>query len=178
MPDLLEQCAQVRVQSWSIPKDPPPVGALLQETWPLNTGTVARGEVEVLCLGPTEWLVSTPDPGEAPALVQRLSSMFADTSFRATDMSSALARFRIAGPNSRALLSKGTGLDLRPNAFRPNRCTRTRLAEIPVVIRCADEFVFECTVTVSCKDYLFQWLVDADFEFGIARAMTVDAGPV
>src|SRR5262249_10884522 len=91
-----------------------------------------------------------------------LASDFKGSSYRATDVSSALARFRVGGPDARAILAQGTGLDLHPDRFGPERCARTRFAEIPLLIRCVDQGTsFECIVQASLTDYLSRWLAEA-----------------
>jgi heterotetrameric sarcosine oxidase gamma subunit len=162
MHEELSRCAVIRVQSWSIPNEPPTVRELNGMVWPMQTGTLSRGQVEVLCLGPTEWLVLASDPAAGPTLTRQLASSFEGSSYRATDMSSGLARFRVVGPDARATLAKGSGLDLHPDSFAPDQCARTRFAEMPLIIRCLDQGrAFECIVPASLASYLSRWLSGA-----------------
>jgi len=168
MLDILQTTTLIRVQSWAIPVAPPPVEEELGVPWPMSVGAVARGKVELLCTGPTEWLLESEQPGEASRWMEVLGRGFRDTSFRATDLSAGLVQIQVSGPHARSLLSKGTGVDLHPNSFAPGRCIRTRFAGMPVVIRCVGD-AFKCMVTASYQQYLWDWLADAEVEFAAAR---------
>ena len=162
---LLDPCSIIRVQTWdSQAVAPSKVEETLGIAWPQKTGTVARGRADILCTGPTDWLVVAADL-DAGALVHRLDEAFEGSEFRATDVSQALARIEIDGPDARVLLSKGCSLDLHPSRFPPGRCARTRFAGMPVIVRCMKESTFECVVTSSYADYLRSWLTDATMEF-------------
>jgi sarcosine oxidase subunit gamma len=165
MLSILDPCGIFRVQSWDIHEAPPSKAEeMLGLLWPKPTGTVAQGRVDVLCVGPTDWLVQVPDPNAVPVL-QALGDAFAGSSYRATDVSSALARMQIEGAHARALLAKGCSLDLHPTAFPPHRLARTRFAGMPVVIRCTQPSSFDCIAPLSYRDYLISWLTDAASEF-------------
>ena len=165
MLSVLDPCDILRVQSWDIRKAAPPNAAqVLRVVWPKSVGEVAHGAADVLCIGPTDWLVMAP-PERAAALLVALQMAFQDSSFRVTDVSSALARVRVEGPRARLLLSKGCALDLDPQAFTPGRALRTRFAGMPVVVHCTQPAAFECIVSLSYRDYLLSWLEDAAAEF-------------
>jgi sarcosine oxidase subunit gamma len=162
---VLDPCSMVRVQCWNIGGAvPPAVGDLLELQWPKTTGTVVCGHVDIHCIGPTDWLVVEVEP-TAGAVSKVLSNAFANSSFRATDVSSALARIQVEGAKARALLAKGCSLNLDPAQFPPNCSPRTLFAGMPVVIRCKKPSTFECIVSLSYRDYLFAWLTDAAVEF-------------
>lgn len=169
MLEVLETITLIRVQSWMIPAAPPSVEKELGVSWPMSVGAVVRGKVELLCIGPTEWLLLSEQAGEAARWMGLLAQGFRDTPFRATDLSAGLVQIQVSGPHARSLLSKGTGVDLHPNSFAPDRCARIRFAGMPVVIRCIDNDVFKCIVTASYQQYLWDWLADAEVEFAVAR---------
>lgn len=156
----------IRVQSWlrGIPA-PEPVTRLLELDWPHQAGEVARGVVDVICIGPTDWLVVSASDVGTDRLLQALEEAFQGSSFRATDFSSALARVRIDGAHGRALLSKACALDVHSEKLAPGRAPRTLIAGLPVVIRCLESAVFECIAPLSYADYLLSWLTDANSEF-------------
>ena len=52
-------------------------------------------------------------------------------------------------------------IDFAPNAFGPDACARTRLAQLPVVVRRVTAERFECVVDRSAAQYLFDWMQDA-----------------
>jgi sarcosine oxidase, subunit gamma len=162
LPDL---CSIVRVQTWdSQAVAPLTVERALGITWPMETGTVASGRADVICTGPTDWLVMTAHPDAAP-LLQRLHETFGGSAFRATDLTQALALVEIAGPDARVLLAKGCALDLHPSRFAPGCAARSRFADMPVIVRCIRESTFHCIVESSYRDYLILWLADAAAEF-------------
>lgn len=161
---LLDACSIVRVQTWDpSAKAPSKVEQALGVAWPQKTGAVASGRADIVCLGPTDWLVIATD--SAAALLHRLDEGFAASVFRATNVSDALSRVEIRGPAARTLLAKGCSLDLHPARFAPGHSARTRFAGMPVIVRCFSELAFECIVTRSYADYLLCWLTDASVEF-------------
>jgi sarcosine oxidase, subunit gamma len=157
---VLDPCAVVRVQSWAgAVHVPPRVGEAFGISWPQETGAVASGNVEVLCIGPSDWLAISHEIS-GTALAQTLNERFAGSAFRATNLSSALTRIRVEGIDARALLAKGCSLELHPQVFVAGRTARTRFANIPVVIRCIDVATFECIVARSHTQYAEAWLTD------------------
>jgi sarcosine oxidase subunit gamma len=160
----LESCSIIRVQSWNGALAPSAVEQLLGVRWPKTIGAVASGRAAIICVGPTDWRVIAADPDFTPWL-QQLDAAFEGSAFRATDVSQALARIEIDGPEARELLAKGCSLDLYPPLFPPGRSARTRFAGMPVVVRCLRHSTFECIVPVSYADYFLSWLEDAALEF-------------
>jgi sarcosine oxidase subunit gamma len=162
----LDPCSIIRVQAWECELPAPSVvEQILDIAWPKATGAVASGDyADILCTGPTDWLIVSSDPDAEP-LLERLRKAFERSAYRATNMSSALMRIQIDGSRARALLSKGGGLDVHPQTFSPGRCARTRLAGMPVIVRCTEESTFQCIVAASYADYLDSWLADAALEF-------------
>ena len=163
----LDPCSIVRVQTWdSQAAAPAKVELALGIAWPRETGASVSGRVDIICTGPTDWLVMASDLDGAE-LLQRLDQAFMGSLFRATNVSQALSRMEIDGPDARMLLAKGCSLDLHPPCFPPGRCARTRFAAMPVIIRCMQGSTFECVVTSSYADYLRSWLTDACEEFRV-----------
>ena len=162
---LLDPCSFIRVQTWNSQATPAQkVEIALGTPWPKETGTVASGRANILCIGPTDWLVTTTN-SDAKALHQQLEDAFEGSAFRATNVSQALACLEVHGPEVRALLLKGCALDLHPSQFPPGRCARTRFAALPTILRCTGPTNFECIVTSSYQDYVLSWLADAAEEF-------------
>ena len=168
---VLQPCSIIRVQTWdskltglSKPAGLANAEQALGTTWPELVGTTANGHADILCIGPTDWLVIVPDP-DVTGLLHELGEAFEGSSFRATNVSHALARLAIEDPDARALLTKGTALDLDPTCFPPGRCARTRFADIPLIVRCIRMPAFELIVASSYHDYLIAWLNDAAREF-------------
>jgi sarcosine oxidase, subunit gamma len=159
--------AILRVQAWQIGA-PPPLEAeqLLGLKWQSDVGGVAAGDADthLLCTGPADWLLLASADGIdrwLPALI----GAFPASSYRVTNVSSALTRWGLAGSRARTVLSKVCALDMRPVAFPAGRCARTRLADVPVVLHCRGTEVFEAIAAASHRDYLLAWLKDATLEF-------------
>jgi sarcosine oxidase subunit gamma len=162
---LLDPCTFIRVQTWNSHATPSQeVEIALGTPWPKETGTIASGRADILCIGPTDWLVTATDP-DAKTLNRQLEGAFEGSTFRATNVSHALAHIEVQGPEVRALLLKGCALDLHPSHFPPGRCARTRFAALPTVLRCTGPTNFECVIASSYRDYLLSWLADAAEEF-------------
>jgi sarcosine oxidase, subunit gamma len=155
----------IRVQTWDSEARPAPaVIQVLGGAWPQKTGIVASGGIDTICVGPTDWLVLAADPDPTP-LLRRLDVLFAGSTFRATNVSQALIRVKIEGREARDLLAKGCALDLHPQRYPPGQSSRTRFADMPVIVRCMRPSTFECIVALSYADYFLSWLEDAALEF-------------
>lgn len=162
---VLDPCTFIRVQAWDPQAtDTQKIEVALGTQWPKEIGSIATGRADILCLGPSDWLVTSTD-SDAKTLHQQLEVAFEGCTFRATNVSQALARIEVQGPETRALLLKGCSLDLHPSRFPPGRCARTRFAALPAVLRCMGPTHFECIITSSYQDYLLSWLADAAEEF-------------
>ncbi len=123
-------------------------------------------DIQVLCLGPGEWLaVSTTEAG--PRVRARMSSELAAGGLGMVDLTEGLGPLEVSGARAAELLSKGCGLDFDPDVFRPETCARTRLAQVPVVVVRGDGTTrFELYVSRSYLSYLTAWVEDAAAEYG------------
>lgn len=165
MLSVLDPCTIIRVQSWDpIEEVPSRVEQIVGAPWPKVTGTFARGRFDIVCVGPTDWLVIAA-LSAGVSLLPSLDEVFAQSTYRATDISFALTRIQLEGTCSRALLGKGCSLILHPEEFAVGQSARTRFAGMPVVVRCLQPSAFECIVASSYRDYLVGWLEDAAMEF-------------
>jgi sarcosine oxidase, subunit gamma len=158
---LLGPASIVRVQSWDCMASPPPaLDQILGTPWPRDVGAVASALADALCVGPTQWLVIGGDAGEREP-GQGLRKALMGSSFRATDVSQALARIEIEGAGAREALLEGCSLDLHPDRFPMGRCATTRFASVPLVLRRRAPWTFEAIVAVSYREYLLTWIADA-----------------
>ena len=106
MVNVLEPIAICRVQSWDIGATAPTkLEHILGAIWPSLTGTFASGRVHVVCVGPTDWLVLSATLDDAELLLT-LEGAFGGSTFRAANVSSALARVNVSGSHARTLLAK------------------------------------------------------------------------
>jgi sarcosine oxidase, subunit gamma len=171
MHEVLELRGIIRVQTWdSEAVAPPAIEGTLGTAWPRKVGLVASGYVDILCTGPTDWWLFAAHPDVA-AILEQLKTACMGSAFRVTDLSHAFGRIAVEGRESRMLLAKGCALDLHPARLPPEYCARTRLAGMPVIIRCVQESTFQCIVASSYRHYLLSWLTDAAVEFSSVAHM-------
>lgn len=154
----------IRVQSWERHGAiaPEVVAELLQLRWPMETGAVATGRLDVICVNPSDWLIVAREDVSAGEWMAALQRGFHGSAFRATDLSHALGRVRIAGDDARLLLSKVSALDVRSSSeLIPGRAPRTLVAGLPTIVRCLNLTSFELIVSLSYIEFLLAWLQDA-----------------
>jgi sarcosine oxidase, subunit gamma len=148
------------------------VGRVLDLLLPTETCTAAaKGQIGALSLGPDEWLLTCPASG-VPGLVGALRAALQGVHAAITDLTDGRVALRLAGPSARAVLAKGTPLDLHPRAFPPGRCAGTLLAKAAVLIHLVDDEPergprFDVYVGRSFAHYLWTWLEDAGREYGV-----------
>jgi len=124
-----------------------------------------NGQIRFLALGPGERLVLSDDIA-GPQLCDRFRAHLTGYHIALVDLSCALKGLRVEGPAARDVLAKGCGLDLDPRSFPAGAATRTRFAQLPVVIECRDlASRYELYVGRSYVAYLKSWLEDAALEF-------------
>jgi sarcosine oxidase, subunit gamma len=148
------------------------VGRVLDLLLPTEPCTsAAKGQIAALWLGPDQWLV-TCQAHDAPGLIEALGTALADVHAAITDLTDGRAAFRLAGPNARDVLAKGTPLDLHPRAFPPGSSAQSLLAKASVLIHLLDDdpergASFDVYVARSFAHYLWMWLDDAGREYGV-----------
>jgi sarcosine oxidase, subunit gamma len=126
------------------------------------------GEDPVFCrIGPSDWWVQSA-LHDAADLMHAIRKGCGKRSFAATDVSDAYVTLALEGAQVPALLARGCGLDLSDTAFAPGACTRTRLAQVPVVLRRVSTERFECVVERPATQYLYDWFLDAAAGLGAA----------
>jgi sarcosine oxidase subunit gamma len=124
-----------------------------------------KGHLSVLTFSPREWIVVS-DRVKGGELREHLVRHLDGDGIAVVDLSSGLKALRLEGPESREVLSKGCGLDLHPRVFPPGRCTRTRLAQLAVILDCNSSAPrFDLYVGRSYFSWLHAWLKDAAAEF-------------
>lgn len=126
--------------------------------WPLSVGAVAEGRCRVFCIGPAEWIVIGMQV-EPSSLRQTFGRLPPESGWVAVDVSAGLVGVTLPGPRAREIISQVCGLDLHPSAFPPGSCSRTRVAQVPVILRCdRDSGQFDCYVSKSYHFHLLSWL--------------------
>ena len=150
----IDSRAIVHLKSW-LPAPPP---ALREPTVPAAPGVPTA--CRLLTIGPTEWLLIS-DTLAAHTLREHALKLH-QQGIAAVGPSPGLAALLLEGPLARDILTQGCGLDLHPASFPLGTCTRTRLAQLPVIIDYVDlKPRFELYVGRSYSSYLCSWLNDA-----------------
>lgn len=119
------------------------------------------GDDPVICrIAPDAWLLLSA-LHEAAEIIPAVRTGCGRRSYAVTDVSDSLVTLWIEGTGAQALLARGCGLDLSVTAFGNQACTRTRLAQLPVLIRRATPERFECVVDRCAAQWLYDWMLDA-----------------
>ncbi|WP_326835609.1 sarcosine oxidase subunit gamma family protein [Amycolatopsis rhabdoformis] len=135
---------------------------LPDEPCTFTSGTGRFGTVDVLWLGPDEYLVLA-----APGLAAEIEAALREAIVvgAVTDTSAQRTTVRLAGPAVRDVLAHGCAIDLDPAASPPGTCVQTLLARTGIVllVRAGDEFTV--LVRQSFAPYFAAWLADAATEY-------------
>ena len=139
--------------------------AVLGTPLPTEPGTATRvGDIEVLWLGPDEWLVLAP---QGSAALQDTLSTAVSGHGAVIDVSAQRTTLHLAGPRARDLLAHGCSIDLHPAVARQGKCVTTllALAGVTLVVHSDTADDYWILVRSSFADYLAGWLVDACAEY-------------
>jgi len=127
--------------------------------------TVEAGANVVFWLGPDEWLIHTPEDGQA-GLTESLRAGLSGVHAAVTDVSDYSVVMRLAGPEARNVLAKGSPFDVHARVFAVGACAQTRFANASILLRLVDdEPTFDIQVRWSFAPYFWDYLVDAAKEF-------------
>lgn len=110
-------------------------------------------------VAPGAWLIQSDQSGDDTTAMLR--SACADLPCAVTDLSDALETIALEGPDATAVMARGCGLDLRAGSFGSQACARTRLAQLPVLVRRTASARCELVVDRSAAQYFEDWLRDA-----------------
>lgn len=160
MPELITRLpprASVRLQV--AVRALPAATAIGGMTLPDRPNTWSGTDPIVWWVSPDAWLVQSTGEGGGLAALMRADCMRLPCAI--TDLSDALVTFALEGADAAAVLARGCGIDLRAGSFGMQACARTRLAQLPVLIRKTGSMRFELVVDRSAAQYLQDWLVDA-----------------
>lgn len=138
------------------------LGAALALAWPDQPNTTVAGPVRVAWLAPGEWAILAP----ATEIAERVAAACQDHTHHLADLSAGRRLWRIDGPQSRALLAKGCGLDTHPSVLGPGRCAQSLLAQIPVLLmpKVAGA-AFDIVADASFTGHLRAWFSASTLEF-------------
>jgi sarcosine oxidase subunit gamma len=129
-------------------------GRALPET--MNTWS---GEDPVICrIAPDTWLLFS-SVHDGATLADAVRTACTKRACAVTDLSDANVTIVVEGVRAIDILIRGCGLDVASVA--DDACTRTRFAQVPIVLRRAAADRFELLVDRAVAQYVFDWLQDA-----------------
>ena len=129
--------------------------------------TVQGNSTEVLSLGPDEWLILFK-PQSMPNFYSGLLNAIHKYHTALNDVSDARTVIRLSGRNARDILEKGCSLDLHPSQFMQGYCAQTKFARIGILLNQIDNApTYDLFVSWSYAHYLWSWLQDAGYEYGL-----------
>jgi len=128
----------------------------------------APGFALALPLAPDEWLLLTT-PSDTPRLAARLADRLAGGCAHLTDLTSALAAFRVAGPRAPELLPRLLPLDLSPPAFPDLAVLQGPLAKVRAVVVREDLGPpgYHLLVARDVAEYVWEAVLEAGRELGL-----------
>lgn len=116
-----------------------------------------------LWLGPDERLLIGPADAAAE-ITDRLHQALAGTAHSLVEVSHALIAFEVIGPRAAATVNAGCPLDLDPESFPLEMCTRTVLAKAQIVLWRTGPEVFRVETARSFAPYVTRLLALAASE--------------
>lgn len=138
---------------------------------PTQAGAAAAAsDVQILWLGPDEWLILAPESRRL-SLIDALERSLSGRHVAVSDVSASRTLVELAGTRARHVLAKGCGLDLHPRAFATGRCAQTLIARTQVLLfQRSDVPAYWLSVRNSFAPYLAKWLLEAGAEHRSAPA--------
>lgn len=122
--------------------------------------SAAWGDIQALWLSPDQWLILCPRAG-TEELLSALRQAFQDMHAFAVDVSDMRTIIRLEGDAARALLLKGSSLDLLSADYEAGTVRRLRFAEIAALLHIVSQKpdVVDLYVFRSYADYAWDWLL-------------------
>jgi sarcosine oxidase subunit gamma len=147
------------------PNDPAFMNGLektLGVTLPTSSNSLHRnGPTTLFWLGPDEWLLHC-ELDQTATLEQRIRQGLEGLHFSVTEVTDYYTVLRLSGPQSEALLRRGTPLDLHTSIFSPDSMAQTRFGHASVsLLRLSDGVSWEIQVRWTYAQYVWDYLVSA-----------------
>ncbi len=124
----------------------------------LREALAAMKKVEVQWAGPDQYYVYNAPYTELKKKLEGLASV--------TDQSHGRVMLRIAGPKARALLAKGTPVDLHESEFPIGKSALTQMAHVSVHLTRTGADEFTLSVFRGFSESFWEWLVSQAGEYG------------
>ena len=133
-----------------------------------NTYQVGDGDLRVLWLGPSEWLLMAPSH-RIDGMVSELRTGLHDAFAAINDLSGGMVTLEVSGPESTDLLSKGCTLDFHPLSFTAGQCAQSGFAKANVLIaKLSNEPRYSISVRRTFADYVLTWMTARAGSDGLA----------
>jgi sarcosine oxidase subunit gamma len=122
--------------------------------------STSRDQVTLLWLSPDQWLALVPR-SEAPAMTSALKRELAGLHAMVCDVSDMRTIIRLAGPDVRQVLIKGTAIDVFSPEFAEGFIRRLSFAELAALVhvRSTEPWIVDLYVARSFAGYVWNWLV-------------------
>lgn len=114
--------------------------------------------------GPDQFYISAPGRGEG-ALYRELQATL-DGIAAVTDQSHGRVFIRIVGKKARAVLAKGTPIDLHTDEFLIGKSALTQMAHVGIHLSRTGEDEFMLSVFRGFSESFWEWLTEQSEEFG------------
>jgi sarcosine oxidase subunit gamma len=118
----------------------------------------AMQKVEVQWAGPDQYYVYDAPYTELKAKLEGLASV--------SDQSHGRMMIKVAGPQARALLAKGTPVDLHDSEFPVGKSALTQMAHVSVHLTRTSQNEFTLSVFRGFSESFWEWLTSQAAEFG------------
>ncbi len=112
----------------------------------------ADEDISVRFSAPGEWLVVSG--AQTPELLHQAVSALLGETAHCIDQSHGRVLMRLSGPNARAILAKGVGIDLHPSAFRIGQSANVLCGHISINLALVGDDQFELIVMRSFAESL------------------------
>jgi sarcosine oxidase subunit gamma len=130
-----------------------------------TSGSGPFGAVEVLWLGPDEFLVVASPDLQIP-IEEVLRGSLGSARGSVVDTSAQRTTVVLEGSHVRDVLAHGCSVDLHPSSAPAGTCVQTLLARTGIVLQVTGPDQFIVLVRSSFAEYLAAWLSDACVEYG------------
>lgn len=114
--------------------------------------------------GPDQYFVLAENRGEG-ALYRELKAKLAGIA-SVSDQSHGRVVLRIVGPKARAVLAKGTPVDLHPDAFPVGKSAVTQMAHVGVHLTRVGADSYDLSVFRGFAESFWEWITEQAEEFG------------
>jgi sarcosine oxidase subunit gamma len=114
--------------------------------------------------GPDQYFVLAENRGEG-ALCRELKAKLSGIA-SVSDQSHGRIIIRIAGPKARAVLTKGTPVDLHPDQFPVGKSALTQMAHVGIHLTRVGEDAFDLSVFRGFSESFWEWITEQAEEFG------------